>query len=61
MGKCNGIKDYDEYVRTSSLNVAIPHVRVPLLLLQNLDDPAIGYKHIDYEGCMANPYILLVT
>jgi len=36
-------------------------VRVPLFLLQQLDDPAIGYKHIDYEECMNNPYVLLGT
>jgi predicted alpha/beta-fold hydrolase len=61
MGKFNGIHDYDEFVRKSSLKSSIPHVRVPLMILQNLDDIAVGYKHIDYEGCRANPYVCLVT
>ena len=51
----------DAYYAGSSSSLSIPHVRVPLLIIQAADDPIAPVEAIPFEAIQANPESLLVV
>ena len=51
----------DAYYAGSSSSLSIPHVRVPLLIIQAADDPIAPVAAIPFEAIQANPQCLLVV
>ncbi|KAI0077123.1 AB-hydrolase YheT [Panus rudis PR-1116 ss-1] len=56
-----GFKDaWDYYKKISSLNV-LDKIEVPLLGINALDDPIIGWKVLPYAQVRRNPWVVLAT
>lgn len=56
-----GMESLEKYYVESSGKLFLSKVKIPFLIMNALDDPIIPMEAIDYEGCMANENICLVT
>jgi predicted alpha/beta-fold hydrolase len=50
-----------KYLEENGCNHRIPKVKIPVLILEALDDSIQGINHIDYESCYQNPFVILGT
>eukprot|EP00195_Chlamydomonas_chlamydogama_P007473 CAMPEP_0202906248 /NCGR_PEP_ID=MMETSP1392-20130828/37919_1 /ASSEMBLY_ACC=CAM_ASM_000868 /TAXON_ID=225041 /ORGANISM="Chlamydomonas chlamydogama, Strain SAG 11-48b" /LENGTH=633 /DNA_ID=CAMNT_0049594653 /DNA_START=364 /DNA_END=2265 /DNA_ORIENTATION=- len=55
-----GWQSVDQYYAQSSSSLSVPHVTIPLLCIQALDDPIAPKEAIPYEALKENPNCILV-
>ena len=56
-----GYKDTDDYYQKESAIKYIPHISVPYLMLNSLDDPLIPPHTIAYSECLSNANIIMAV
>lgn len=59
--KMFGLNSADEYYRKASPVQRLLNVRVPLVILNSLDDPIVGARSLPYSEIKLNPYLSMVT
>jgi predicted alpha/beta-fold hydrolase len=59
--KIHGLTDTDQYYREKSSKYFMEHVKIPLMMLNALDDPIIHHSGIDYESWKRNDNLILLT
>lgn len=57
----HGYKDAEEYWAKNSSRQFLPNIRIPLLLINALDDPFLGKGSFPYEEAEQNPFFHLET
>lgn len=59
--KLFGLNSADEYYRKASPVQRLLNVRVPLVILNSLDDPIVGSRSLPYSEVNLNPYLSMIT
>lgn len=59
--KLFGFNCADEYYRHASPIQRLLKVRVPLVIVNSIDDPIIGYRTLPFSEVRLNPFTALVT